>query len=130
MRIDDVASLAWPSPEGLLPAVIQPAGTGAVLMLGYMNRAALCETLSQGRVVFYSRSREKLWLKGESSGHFLDVVSVTPDCDSDTLLLQVRQIGGAACHDGFRSCFYRKSANGNWKVVAKRVFDPREVYKK
>ena len=104
MRIDDIPTLAWGSAEGLLPAVIQHAATGTVLMVGYMNRAALRETLTQGRVVFFSRSRQKLWLKGESSGNFLDVVSVTPDCDNDTLLI-LAEPHGPVCHQGTATCF-------------------------
>ncbi len=104
MKVDDIPNLAWDGPDGLLPAVIQHAGTGTVLMVGYMNRTALRETLSQGRVVFYSRSRQKLWLKGETSGHFLDVVSVTPDCDNDTLLI-LAEPHGPVCHQGTTTCF-------------------------
>ena len=104
MKIDDIPTLAWGNADGLLPAVIQHAGTGTVLMVGYMNQAALRETLTQGRVVFYSRSRQKLWLKGESSGHFLDVVSVTPDCDNDTLLI-LAEPHGPVCHQGTATCF-------------------------
>ncbi len=104
MRIEDIATLDWHSADGLLPAVVQHAATGAVLMLGYMNREALRETLSQGRVVFYSRSRQRLWMKGESSGHFLDVVSITTDCDSDTLLV-LAEPHGPVCHQGTATCF-------------------------
>src|SRR5512145_639407 len=104
MRVDDIPKLAWNGADGLLPAVIQHAGTGTVLMLGYMNREALRETLNQGRVVFYSRSRQKLWLKGETSGHFLDVISVTTDCDSDTLLI-LAEPHGPVCHRGTATCF-------------------------
>ena len=104
MRVDDIPKLAWDGADGLLPAVIQHASTGTVLMLGYMNREALRETLNQGRVVFYSRSRQKLWLKGETSGHFLDVVSVTTDCDSDTLLI-LAEPHGPVCHRGTATCF-------------------------
>ncbi|HSD73215.1 MAG TPA: bifunctional phosphoribosyl-AMP cyclohydrolase/phosphoribosyl-ATP diphosphatase HisIE [Steroidobacteraceae bacterium] len=104
MRVDDIPKLAWDGADGLLPAIIQHARTGTVLMLGYMNREALRETLKQGRVVFYSRSRQKLWLKGETSGHFLDVVSVTTDCDSDTLLI-LAEPHGPVCHRGTATCF-------------------------
>lgn len=109
MRVDDIPKLAWDGADGLLPAVIQHAGTGTVLMLGYMNREALRETLNQGRVVFYSRSRQKLWLKGETSGHFLDVISVTTDCDSDTLLI-LAEPHGPVCHRGTATCFPDKPA--------------------
>jgi phosphoribosyl-ATP pyrophosphohydrolase/phosphoribosyl-AMP cyclohydrolase len=107
MKLDDIPRLAWDGPDGLLPAVIQHARSGTLLMLGYMNRTALRETLSQGRVVFYSRSRQKLWLKGETSGHFLDVVSVTADCDSDTLLV-LAEPHGPVCHNGTDTCFADK----------------------
>jgi phosphoribosyl-AMP cyclohydrolase len=95
-----------------------------------MNKQAWEKTQKTGRAHYYSRSRKGLWLKGEESGNFQEVKDAYIDCDNDTLLLQVRQIGGAACHEGFHSCFFRKRANGNWKVIAKRVFDPKEVYKK
>jgi phosphoribosyl-ATP pyrophosphohydrolase/phosphoribosyl-AMP cyclohydrolase len=104
MRIEDVSRLEWKGDDGLLPAVVQHARSGAVLMLGYMNREALGETLSSGRVVFYSRSRQRLWMKGESSGRFLDVVSITPDCDRDTLLI-LAEPHGPVCHQGTTTCF-------------------------
>jgi phosphoribosyl-ATP pyrophosphohydrolase/phosphoribosyl-AMP cyclohydrolase len=104
MRIEDVSRLEWRGDDGLLPAVVQHARSGAVLMLGYMNREALGATLSQGRVVFYSRSRSRLWTKGESSGHFLDVVSITSDCDNDTLLI-LAEPHGPVCHQGTATCF-------------------------
>jgi phosphoribosyl-AMP cyclohydrolase len=99
-------------------------------MVAYMNKQAWEKTKKTGRAHYYSRSRKGLWLKGEESGNFQEVKNALIDCDSDTLLLQVRQIGGAACHEGYRSCFFRKRINGNWKTIAKRVFDPKEVYKK
>jgi phosphoribosyl-ATP pyrophosphohydrolase/phosphoribosyl-AMP cyclohydrolase len=101
---DDVAALDWAKGGGLLPAVVQHARTGRVLMLGYMNEAALRETLRQGRVVFYSRSRQALWTKGETSGHFLNLVDVSTDCDSDALLVLADPIG-PTCHKGTESCF-------------------------
>lgn len=104
MRTEDIARLAWDKTDGLLPAIVQHAVTGAVLMLGHMSRDALRETLAQGRVVFYSRSRQRLWKKGETSGHFLDVVSVTADCDNDTLLV-LAEPHGPVCHKGTASCF-------------------------
>lgn len=104
MRIEDVATLDWGKGDGLLPAVIQHAGSGAVLMVGFMNREALRETLSGGRVVFFSRSRNRLWMKGESSGHQLHVVSVSRDCDSDTLLV-LADPQGPVCHLGNPTCF-------------------------
>ena len=104
MKIDQVKDLAWAKGSGLLPAVIQHARTGAVLMVGYMNREALRRTLEEGRVVFFSRTRDRLWEKGETSGHSLNVVSVTPDCDLDTLLV-LADPTGPVCHQGTPTCF-------------------------
>ena len=104
MTLDDVGTLDWGKGGGLLPAIVQHARTGRVLMLGYMNDAALRETLGGGRVVFYSRSRETLWLKGETSGHYLNVVDVSTDCDSDAILVLADPIG-PTCHTGSESCF-------------------------
>ena len=115
---------------GLLPAVAQDADTKQVLMLAWMNREAYEETLRTRRAVYFSRSRNKLWRKGEESGHVQEVRGVFVDCDADTILLKVNQIGGAACHEGFKSCFFRQVEGAALKVIAERVFDPREVYKK
>jgi len=101
---DDVVALDWDKGGGLLPAIVQHARTGRVLMLGYMNEAALRETLRQGRVVFYSRSRQVLWTKGETSGHYLNLVDVSTDCDTDALLVLADPIG-PTCHKGTESCF-------------------------
>jgi phosphoribosyl-AMP cyclohydrolase len=116
--------------DGLLPAIVQDAQTGEVLMLAYMNAESYAETLSSGRAVFYSRSRKKLWRKGEESGHVQIVRQVLVDCDGDTILLKVEQVGGAACHEGYRSCFYRQVTSEGLKIVAERVFDPADVYNK
>jgi phosphoribosyl-AMP cyclohydrolase len=99
-------------------------------MLAWMNREAYEETLRTGRAVYYSRSRAKLWRKGEESGHVQEVREVLIDCDADTILLKVNQIGGAACHEGYKSCFFRRVEGESLRVVAQRVFDPKEVYKK
>ena len=115
---------------GLVPAVAQDADSGEVLMLAWMNQAAFEETLRTGRACYYSRSRGKLWRKGEESGHVQEVRGVYIDCDADAVLLKVRQIGGAACHEGYRSCFFRKAEGGDLRVVGERVFDPKQVYKK
>ena len=115
--------------DGLIPAIVQDAETKDVLMLAYMNRASWEATLQSGKATFWSRSRQKLWLKGESSGHVQIVKDIFIDCDEDTVLLQVEQIGGAACHTGHRSCFFRKRKGGDFVVVGKKVFDPKEVYK-
>jgi len=116
--------------ETLLPAIAQDAGTGQVLMLAYMNREAWEQTLATGEAVYFSRSRGRLWKKGEQSGHVQRVQEVFIDCDADTILLKVEQEGGAACHEGYTSCFFRQWDNGATKVVAKRIFDPKQVYDK
>ena len=115
---------------GLVPAVAQDADTGEVLMLAWMNREAFEETVRTGRAVYFSRSRNKLWRKGEESGHFQEVRGVFIDCDADTVLLKVKQIGGAACHEGYKSCFFRQLDGDELKVIAERIFDPKTVYKK
>jgi len=115
---------------GLVPAIAQDAATGQVLMLAWMNREAYEETLRTGRAVYFSRSRNKLWRKGEESGHVQEVREVYVDCDADTILLKVHQIGGAACHEGYASCFFRKVEPDGLRVVAEKVFDPKAVYKK
>jgi phosphoribosyl-AMP cyclohydrolase len=116
----------------LVPVIAQDEETGDVLMLAYMNRDAYDETLRTGRVCYWSRSRSKLWRKGEESGNVQEMKSIYFDCDADTLLVKVRQIGGAACHEGYRSCFFRKidPQTGEVETVGERVFDPAEVYKK
>src|SRR5438874_12865052 len=115
---------------GLVPAIAQDADTGAVLMLAYMNRESFEETLRTGRACYWSRSRGKLWRKGEESGHVQEVREVLIDCDADTILLRVKQVGGAACHEGYASCFFRRVENGRLTTVAERLFDPKQVYKK
>ena len=115
---------------GLVPAIAQDADTGEVLMLAWMNREAFEETVRTGRAVYFSRSRNRLWRKGEESGHVQEVRGVFVDCDADTVLLKVKQIGGAACHEGYKSCFFRELADGELKTVGERVFDPKQVYGK
>ena len=115
---------------GLVPAVAQDADTGEVLMLAWMNREAYEETLRTGRVCYYSRSRGRLWRKGEESGHVQEVREIYLDCDADTVLLKVHQVGGAACHEGYKSCFFRKVEGDGLRVVGERVFDPQKVYAK
>lgn len=119
------------SKSELIPVIAQDEATGDVLMLAYMNEEAYRETLSSGRVCYYSRSRKKLWRKGEESGNVQELKSIYYDCDADTLLVKVNQIGGAACHEGFRSCFFRRidPLTGNVSIVGERVFDPAQVYK-
>lgn len=116
--------------NGLLPAIAQDAETGDVLMMAYMNRESYEETLRTGRAVYYSRSRKKLWRKGEQSGHVQHVKAVFVDCDLDTILLKVEQEGGAACHEGYRSCFFRQVTSEGLAVVGRRVFEPGDVYGK
>jgi phosphoribosyl-AMP cyclohydrolase len=121
--------IAFEKYNGLVPAIVQDHATGEVLMLGFMNEEALTETQRTGQAVFFSRSRNKLWRKGESSGHLLKVMEVRVDCDSDTLLLRVQAIGPGVCHEGYRSCFFRKLENdGTATVTEDRVFDPSEIY--
>ena len=116
--------------DGLLPAIAQDAETGEVLMMAYMNPESYAETLATGRAVYYSRSRNRLWRKGEESGNVQQVQAIYIDCDLDTILLKVHQIGGAACHEGYKSCFFRQITPDGLNVVGERVFDPAKVYKK
>ncbi len=116
--------------KGLVPAIVQDLATGQVLMVGWMNQAALQQTLETRKATFYSRSRNKMWVKGESSGHVQEVVEARVDCDQDVVLLLCRS-HGPCCHVGFNSCFYRTAdAAGALKVVEKKVFDPQSVYHK
>ncbi len=114
---------------GLLPVVVQDADSGAVLMLAYMNEEAWEKTTRTKLAHYWSRSRETIWKKGETSGHLQDVQEIYLDCDGDTILLRVSQRGGAACHTGHRSCFYRKLEGDSWKEVEPPIFDPKEVYR-
>jgi phosphoribosyl-ATP pyrophosphohydrolase/phosphoribosyl-AMP cyclohydrolase len=137
VTLDDVGTLDWAKGGGLLPAIVQHARTGRVLMLGYMNDAALRETLAGGRVVFYSRSRETLWTKGETSGHYLNVVDVSTDCDSDAILVLADPIG-PTCHKGTESCFADSAPTDAQRlaflallenIIANRIADqPEESY--
>ena len=115
---------------GLVPVVVQDWATKEVLMLAYMNEEAWHKTQETGRMHYYSRSRNRLWLKGEESGHFQEVREILVDCDQDTLVVRVNQLGGAACHMGYRSCFFRRLEDQDWRTVGERVFDPEEVYRK
>jgi phosphoribosyl-AMP cyclohydrolase len=114
--------------EGLIPAIIQDKRTGKVLMLGYMNQEAYDHTLSSGFVTFFSRSRQKLWTKGETSGHRLRVREIRVDCDLDALLIQADLTGPGCCHMGYKSCFFRKLTGKGEEIIAKREFDPEKVY--
>jgi phosphoribosyl-AMP cyclohydrolase len=114
--------------DGLVAAVIQDWKTGEVLMVGFMNGEAWQKTVETGFAVFYSRTRNKLWLKGETSGHKLVVKEITTDCDLDTVLLKVEALGPGVCHEGYQSCFFRKLDGGEWRVNAERAYDPATVY--
>lgn len=113
---------------GLLPVIAQDDTTGEVLMMAYMNPEAFAETLRTGRVCYFSRSRNRLWRKGEESGNVQELRGAYLDCDADTLLVKVRQIGGAACHEGYPSCFFRRIEGEELNVIAQRVFNPEDVY--
>jgi phosphoribosyl-AMP cyclohydrolase len=114
--------------DGLITAVIQDHATGRVLMVGYMNEEAFRQTVDTGFATFYSRSRQKLWLKGESSGHRLVVKEISTDCDADAVLVKVEALGPGVCHEGYRSCFFRRLEDGEWKIAEERTYDPRAVY--
>jgi phosphoribosyl-AMP cyclohydrolase len=121
--------IAFEKHNELMPAIVQDHASGDVLMLGFMNEEALAETQRTGQAVFFSRSRNRLWRKGESSGHLLKVIELRVDCDSDTLLLRVQAIGPGVCHEGYRSCFFRKLENdGIATVTEDRAFDPSKIY--
>jgi phosphoribosyl-AMP cyclohydrolase len=115
---------------GLVPAIVQDFQTGEILMLAYMNPEAFNATLSTGKATYYSRSRQTLWVKGETSGNTQLIKEIRIDCDDDTVLLKVEQLGGAACHTGHRSCFFKKVEDGSIRIMEEPIFDPREVYDK
>ena len=116
--------------NGLVPVIAQDAASGRVLMLAWMNREALSETTQRGQAVYWSRSRKRLWRKGEESGHVQKVVEIRLDCDADAILLRVEQLGGIACHTGRESCFFRKLDNGEWVSIDPVRKDPALIYKK
>ncbi|HLC65761.1 MAG TPA: phosphoribosyl-AMP cyclohydrolase [Candidatus Nanoarchaeia archaeon] len=115
--------------NGLVPVITQDYKTNEVLMLAFMNKKAFETTLKEGKACYFSRSRKKLWRKGEESGHIQKVRGIYVDCDSDAILLKVEQIGNAACHTGYKSCFHRKMEKGKLKTIGKKVFNPKAVYK-
>lgn len=121
--------IQWTS-DGLIPAIAQDHQTGDVLMVAWMNRESLALTVAEQRAVYWSRSRQKLWRKGEESGNVQRIIDIRLDCDSDVLMLQVEQIGGIACHTGRRSCFYRSLNDGEWQTVAPVITDPAQLYGK
>jgi phosphoribosyl-AMP cyclohydrolase len=118
------------SDDGLVPAIAQDAATGDILMVAWMNREALRQTAEKMEAVYWSRSRKKLWHKGEESGHIQKVKEIRTDCDEDVILLKVEQIGGVACHTGRHSCFFHRLEAGKWQVVEPVLKDPHEIYKK
>jgi phosphoribosyl-AMP cyclohydrolase len=127
MNEDWLDEIKWTA-DGLVPAIAQDAADGAVLMVAWMNREALLLTAREGRAVYWSRSRRKLWHKGEESGHEQVVQEIRLDCDSDVVMLQVEQRGGIACHTGRRSCFFKRLEDGRWVAVDPVLKDPRAIY--
>ncbi|MGD8992709.1 MAG: phosphoribosyl-AMP cyclohydrolase [Desulfobacterales bacterium] len=116
--------------NGLIPAIVQDYETGEVLMLAFMNQRAWEATLKTGKATYWSRTRQELWIKGQSSGHQQIVKEIRVDCDADSVLLKIEQLGGAACHTGHRSCFHKMVENGSFRIIGEPVFDPEEVYGK
>ncbi len=122
--LDDIK---WDN-DGLLPAIAQDAETGRILMMAWMNREALELTVNENRAIYWSRSRQKLWRKGEESGHIQELIELRLDCDNDVILMKVNQIANIACHTGRTSCFYRVLQNGEWQTVDKVIKDPKDIY--
>lgn len=114
--------------DGLIPAIAQETGTGVILMVAWMNEEALRLTVKEGQAVYWSRSRKKLWRKGEESGHRQRVIEIRLDCDEDVILLEVEQVGGMACHTGRHHCFFRTLRNGRWEVTDPVIKDPQSIY--
>ena len=129
MSADLLESVKW-NADGLVPVIAQDASSGQVLMLAWMNREALRATLDSGNAVYWSRSRGRLWRKGEESGHVQKVREMRLDCDEDALLLRVEQLGGIACHTGRARCFFRRYENGNWVETDPVIKDPKDIYRK
>ncbi len=126
---DWLAAVRWDK-DGLVPAVAQEAGTGKVLMVAWMNRESLALTADTGEAVYWSRSRKRLWKKGEESGHVQKIRELRMDCDEDVILLTVEQVGGIACHTGRHNCFFQRLEDGKWVVVDPVVRDPKDIYSK
>ena len=124
---DFLQQIKW-TQDGLIPAIAQDFATGEVLMMAWMNAESLALTVEENRAIYYSRSRQQLWRKGESSGHVQELHSISIDCDSDVLLLKVKQLGDIACHTGRRSCFYREYQDGEWVTTADVLKNPDEIY--
>ena len=129
MSLEWLDDVKWDE-KGLVPAIAQDASSGKVLMMAWMNRDALQQTVEKGRAIYWSRSRKKLWPKGEVSGHVQTIKDIRMDCDNDVLLLKVEQLGGIACHTGRKTCFYKKLENNCWQSVEPVLKDPKEIYKK
>lgn len=127
-EITEIELLDFDKQDGLITAVVQDTKTHRVLMVGYMNREAFEKTLASGHVTFFSRSRQKLWTKGESSGHYLLLKSIATDCDGDALLIEAEPLGPGVCHNGFESCFYRQLKGGKWIETDEKAYDPDAVY--
>ncbi|MBM4189606.1 MAG: phosphoribosyl-AMP cyclohydrolase [Betaproteobacteria bacterium] len=127
MSTDWLDQIGWPE-SGILPAIAQDADSGDILMVAWINREALAKTAELGEAVYYSRSRQRLWHKGEESGHTQQVVEIRTDCDRDVILLKVRQTGGIACHTGRRSCFFERLVEGAWQPVDPVLKDPKTIY--
>jgi phosphoribosyl-AMP cyclohydrolase len=129
MSTDWLDEVQWTA-DGLVPAIAQDRQDGTILMVAWMNREALSLTASEGRAVYWSRSRRKLWRKGEESGNVQRVSEIRLDCDNDVIMLQVEQLGGIACHTGRRSCFFKRLENGKWETIEPVLKDPDEMYGK
>lgn len=127
MNEDWLKQIKW-TDDGLVPAIAQDAETGRVLMFAWMNKASLTLTVEKGEAVYYSRSRKKLWHKGEESGHTQKVKSLRLDCDGDVITMKIEQTGGIACHTGRESCFYREFQDGEWVTVDDVIKDPKDIY--
>ncbi|MDH3343939.1 MAG: phosphoribosyl-AMP cyclohydrolase [Desulfobacteraceae bacterium] len=128
-RDNTMIELNFKKMGGLIPAVVQDYKTGEVLMLAFMNQAAWEATLATGKATYYSRTRQELWIKGKTSGNMQIIKEIRIDCDDDTVVLKVDQVGGAACHTGHKSCFYKKVEDGSIRIIGKPIFNPEEVYK-
>ncbi|MGG7055151.1 phosphoribosyl-AMP cyclohydrolase [Nitrosomonas sp. ANs5] len=129
MTDDWLSKVNW-SADGLIPAIAQEEGTGKVLMVAWMNHESLTKTVEQGEAIYWSRSRKKLWHKGEESGHIQKIKAIYLDCDEDVLLLSVEQTGGIACHTGRESCFFKKLVDGQWVVTTPVIKNPAQIYNK
>jgi len=128
MSKDWLDEIKWDK-DGLVPAIAQETGTGKILMMAWMNRESLALSVQEGRAIYWSRSRGKLWRKGEESGHVQTIKDIRLDCDNDVVLLEVEQLGGIACHTGRHNCFYKQLQNGQWVEVDQIIKNPDEIYK-